>query len=235
MKRSTPIALALVALLAFGAGCSDDDNPVTPTPQATANLRVLHASPNAPAVDVLVDGQVVAANVPYKAFSQYLSVAAGARNIKVRASADPSLVVIDVSPALGANTDYTVIARNLVATIEPWLLTDNNSAPGTGQIKLRLVHAAPAAPAVDIYVTAPGADLSTATPTLSDVPYAVASNYLAVPAGTYQVRVCPANTINVVIDSGALTLTAGQIRTAVAVDNTGGGSPFGAVVLPDRN
>jgi hypothetical protein len=39
----------------------------------------------------------------------------------------------------------------------------------------------------------------------------------------------------VAIDSGALTLTAGQIRTAVALDNTGGGGPFGAVVLPDRN
>lgn len=232
-SRNARVTLALAALLAFGAGCDDDNSPVSPQP--TANLRILHASPDAPAVDVLVDGQVVAANVPYKAYSQYLSVSAGARNIKVRATANPGLVVIDVTPSLDANTDYTVIARNLVATIEPWLLVDDNAAPSAGQIKLRLVHAAPGAPTVDIFVTAPAADLSTATPTLTDVPYAAASNYLAVPAGTYRVRICPANTTTVAIDSGALTLAAGQIRTAVAVDSPSGGSPFGAVVLPDRN
>lgn len=232
IKRPARMALTLAAVLAFAAGCGDDD-PVTPQP--AANLRILHASPDAPAVDVLIDGRVVASAVPYKAFSQYLPVAAGTRNIQVRATANPSLVVIDVSPALDADTDYTVIARNLIASIEPWLLRDDNSAPGSGQIKLRLVHAAPGAPAVDIFVTAPGVDLSTATPVLTDVPYAAASNYLTVPAGTYQVRICPANSINVAIDSGALTLAAGQIRTAVAVDNTSGGSPFGAVVLPDRN
>jgi hypothetical protein len=227
------VAFAFVAILALGTGCNDD--PVSPPATQTTNVRVLHASPDAPSVDVLVDGQVVLSDVPFKAFSPYLTVNAGARNVKVRATSNPSLVVIDVTPTLTANTDYTVIARNLVASIEPWLLVDDNAPPASGQIKLRLVHGAPSAPTVDIFVTAPGASLASATPTLTDVPYAAASNYLAVPAGTYQVRVCPANTTTVAIDSGALTLTAGQIRTAVAVDNTGGGAPFGAVVLPDRN
>jgi hypothetical protein len=232
--KAGPLAsLALSAALVFGAGC--DDDPVTPPAAQEARVRVLHASPDAPAVDVLVDGQVALTNVPYKGFSQYLTVPAGARNFKVRATSNPSLVVIDVTPTLAANTEYTVIARNLVATIEPWLLTDDNAVPASGQIKLRLVHAAPGAPTVDIFITAPGADLSTAVPTLSDVPYAVASGYLAVPAGTYQVRICPANTTTVAIDSGALTLTAGQIRTAVAVDAPNGGAPFGAVLMPDLN
>jgi len=234
MNRALFTALPLVALLGVGAGCGDDD-PIAPTPVQEARVRVLHASPDAPAVDVLVDGQVVLTDVPFKAASAYLTVPAGARNLRVRATANPSLVVIDVTPTLAASTDYTVIARNLVASIEPWLLIDDNTAPATGQVKVRLVHSAPGAPAVDIYVTAPGADLGTATPVLTDVPYAAASSYLAVPAGSYQVRICVANTTTVAIDSGALTLTAGQIRTAVAVDSPGGGSPFGAVLLADRN
>lgn len=233
MKRALFTVLPVLAVLGLGAGCDDDATPTAPIQEA--RVRVLHASPDAPSVDVLVDGEVVLTNVPFRAASSYLTVPAGARNLRVRATANPSLVVIDVTPTLAASTDYTVIARNLVASIEPWLLTDDNAAPATGQVKLRLVHSAPGAPAVDIYVTAPGADLGVSTPTLTDVPYAAASNYLAVPAGTYQVRICPANTTTVAIDSGALTLTAGQIRTAVAVDNPGGGSPFGAVVLPDRN
>jgi hypothetical protein len=231
ITRTSYVLLALG--FAISSGC-DDDDPVAPGTQS-ARLRVLHGSPDGPAVDVLVDGQVVQNGLTFKDYSPYLQVAAGARNIKVRASANPSLVVIDATPTLAANTDYTVIARNEVATIEAWLLTDDNTAPSTGQVKLRLVHAAPGAPTVDIYVTEPSADLSASTPVLSDVPYAVASGYLAVPAGTYRVRVVPANTTTVAIDSGSLTLSAGQIRTAVAVDAPGGGSPFGAVVLPDRN
>ena len=233
MKRMLLNALPVLAMLGLGAGC--DDDAVTPNPIQEARVRVLHSSPDAPSVDVLVDGQVVLTSVPFKASSPYLTVPAGARNLRVRASANPSLVVIDVTPTLAASTDYTVIARNLVASIEPWLLIDDNTAPATGEIKLRLVHSAPGAPAVDIYVTTPGADLGISTPVLTDVPYAAASNYLTAPAGTYQVRICPANTTTVAIDSGALTLTAGQIRTAVAVDNPGGGSPFGAVVLADRD
>lgn len=233
-KRSITVAAALLALLAFGAGCNDDD-PTSPPVTQQARVRVLHASPDAPNVDVLVDGTVVLNNVPFKGYSSYLSVPTGARNFKVRATADPSVVVIDVTPTLAANKYYTVIARNPLSTIEPWLLIDNNTAPASGKIKVRLVHGAPGAPTVDIYITAPGADLATATPTLAGVPYAVASDYLEVAAGTYQVRVTPENTKTVAIDSGALTLNAGQIRTAVAVDAVGGGAPFGAVVLPDRN
>jgi len=39
----------------------------------------------------------------------------------------------------------------------------------------------------------------------------------------------------VVIDSGTLTLTTGQIRTAIARDITGGGAPFGLILLSDLN
>lgn len=234
MKNRSIAAVALLALLAFSAGC-DDDNPTSPPAAQQARVRVLHASPDAPNVDVLVDGAVVLNDVPFGAYSNYLSVPAGARNFKVRATANPTAVVIDVTPTLAANKDYTVIARNMLSSIEPWLLTDNNAAPASGNIKVRLVHAAPGAPTVDIYITAPGADLATATPTLAGVPYAVASDYLEVPAGTYQVRITPENTKTVAIDSGALTIDAGQIRTAVALDAVGGGAPFGAVVLPDRN
>ena len=233
MKRAHFAILAVMSLLALTAGCSDDST--SPQPVAQARVRVLHASPDAPAVDVLVDGNVALTNVPFAASSSYLSVPAGAHNFKVRATADPSVVVIDVTPTLAAGTDYTVIARNRLSSIEPWLLTDNNAAPMSGQIKLRVVHAAPGAPTVDVYVTAPGAALATAMPTLAGVPYAAASDYLAGPAGAYRVRVCPAGTTTVAIDSGPLTLASGQIRTAVAIDAPGGGAPFGAVVLTDRN
>lgn len=127
---------------------------------------------------------------------------------------------------------YTVIASGLVADIAPIVLEDDASTPAPGTVRIRAVHGAPA---VDVYVTAPDADLASATPVLTNVAFGDASDYIDAPAGEYQVRVTPAGTRTVVIDSGALTLTGGQVRTAIAVDAVGGGAPFDLLLLADLN
>ena len=72
-------------------------------------------------------------------------------------------------------------------------------------------------------------------PTLTGVDFGEFSDYLEVPAGDYQVRVTPSGTKLVAIDSGALTLSGGQVRTVIAVDAAGGGAPFDFLVLADLN
>jgi hypothetical protein len=56
-----------------------------------------------------------------------------------------------------------------------------------------------------------------------------------VPTGDYEVRVTPWNSNTVMINSGTLTLGAGQVRTVIAVDAAGGGEPYGVMVLEDLN
>ncbi|HEY7613377.1 MAG TPA: DUF4397 domain-containing protein [Gemmatimonadales bacterium] len=223
------MTLFLAGVLA--AGCSDDDST---GPAGEAQVRVVHASPDAPNVDVLVDGDQVLGDVPYLAASDYLDVPAGVRNVQVNA-AGSSTSVIDEDLDLTEGTDYTIIASGFAASLEPLVLTDDNAAPAAGNAKVRAIHGAPSAPAVDIYVTAPGADLGEATPVLTGVEFGDVADYVEVPAGSYQVRVTLAGTTTVAIDSGTLTLTAGQVRTAIAVDAAGGGAPFDLLVLPDSN
>jgi Domain of unknown function (DUF4397) len=222
------------AAAALATGCSDDDNNVGPGPTTEATVRVVHASPDAPNVDVLVDDARVLSSVPYLGSSGYLEVPAGSRNVKVNA-AGTSTTVIDADVPLTAGAEYTVIAGGLVANIAPIVVEDDRSAPSSGNVKVRAVHGAPSAPAVDIYITAPGADLEGTTPALTNVPFGAASDYLTAPAGDYQVRVTPAGSKTVVIDSGSLTLAAGQVRTAIAVDSPGGGAPFDLLLLADAN
>lgn len=231
MKLSALLALTL-SLGIVGSACSDDD-PASPTP-TTANVRVVHASPDAPNVDVLVDDAVVLTDVPYQAVSSYVAVPAGTRNVKVNATGTAT-TVINADLALSAGASYTVMATGLVAAIQPLVLEDDLSNPAAGNAKVRLVHGAPSAPNVDIYVTAPGADIAMLSPTLVNVPFRGYSDYLEVPAGNYQVRVTVAGTKTVAIDSGTLSLMAGEIRTGLALDETGGGAPFGAIVLADKN
>ena len=222
----------LLAASALTAACGDNNNNNGPSGQS--RVRVVHASPDAPAVDVLVDGASALSNVPYLGASDYLELSDGAHNVKVNATGT-STTVIDTDVDLADGTDYTVIAAGLLADIQPIVLTDDNSTPSAGTARVRAVHAAPGAPAVDVYVTAPGADIASASPVLSNVAFGDVADYLEIPAGDYQVRVTPAGTKTVVIDSGALTLASGQVRTAIAVDSPGGGGPFNLLLLDDLN
>ena len=231
MKFTNLLALALTVGIA-GTACSDDDT--TAPVVSDSYVRVVHASPDAPNVDVLVDGTVALSNVPYQASSTYLAVPAGTRNLQVRATGTTT-TVINADVALTAGTYYTVMATGPVASIQPLVLTDDLTNPAAGNVKVQLVHAAPSAPTVDIYVTAPGADISMMAPTLTAVPFRGYSTYLEVPAGTYQVRITPTGSKTVALDTGDLALAAGQIRTGVALDAVGGGAPFGAIVLADKN
>jgi hypothetical protein len=226
--RRTYLAATLAALVLATAACSDDNN----SPSSNAQVRVVHGSPDAPAVDVLVDGTKVLDSVVYQDASGYLTVPSGTRNVKVNVYATATSV-IDANVALAKDGAYTVIATNTVAAIEPLVLIDDLTAPAAGNIKLRLVHGAPSVDLVDIYITAPGADITGLTPNLSDVDFKQNSGYLEVAAGSYQVRITPAGTV--AIDTGALTLAAGQIRTAIAVETAGGGAPFSALLLADAN
>jgi len=228
MKHITRLfALALLSGFALlTAGCGDDDH--------RAQLRVVHASPDAPNVDVLVDSKIVLTDVPYEAASKYLTVKAGSRKIEVRATGG-SADVISASAPLTTNKAYTVLAVDFLANITPLILTDDNTPPSSGQIKLRLVHASPSAGPVDIYVEPPGTDINTVSPTLTNVPFKAASDYLAVAAGSYEVFITPTGSKTVAIDSGSITIAAGAIRTAVALDAPGGGTPLTAVVLDDLN
>lgn len=220
---------ALLLPLALAAGACDDED--TTGIESQAQVRVVHASANAPNVDVLVNNDVVLTGVPYTQFSDYLAIDAGAQRFRVRATGTTT-TVIDVTPTLNANASYTVLAIGPVSAIEPLLLQDDRTAPSAGNAKVRIVHAAPAAGSVDIYVTDPNASLATATATLSNVGFRAASGYLTVPAGTYRVRVTPAGDRNTVaLDIPAVTLTSGQIVTAVAAENAGGGAPFRILLI----
>ena len=72
-------------------------------------MRVVHASPDAPDVDVLLDDAKVLGDVPYLTASDYLDVPAGDQNLKVNA-AGTATTVIDADLSLVDGTDYTVIA-----------------------------------------------------------------------------------------------------------------------------
>jgi hypothetical protein len=159
----------------------------------------------------------------------------------LRRTADTNTVVSTIGFTVTGGQDQTIYATGGAgaSAIGSYITTDDNALSAT-QARVRVVHLSPTAGAVDVFVTAPGADLAAATPTLTNVTVRSASAYLAVNAGTYQVRVVPAGTppagraAAVAINVASLALAANTVRTIVAADNNVGGAPLRAFVLLDR-
>jgi hypothetical protein len=203
------------------------------TPAAgSAWVRVLHGSPDAPEVDVLVGADLASAakvdalsGLSFGEISDYAEVPAGTYGVKVCATADNSVCPIEVAALdIAADTKYTVAASDLLASITANVFVDA-PADNADQAQVRVVHLSADTPAVDVLTQDGSATV------VSDLAYPDATDYLALDAGSYDLKVC-ANADNSVcpLDPGALDLEAGQAYSVFAVGsldatlNAGGGN-----------
>jgi hypothetical protein len=199
-------------LLAFVAALAALSLTSTAAAQDEARIRVLHASPDAPAVDVFLNGDKAVSDLAFDDITDYVAVPAGDYNVRVfpAPSDGTDTPVIDADVTLSAATDYTVAAVGLLENIEPLVLVDDNTAPAAGEARLRFVHASPDAPAVDIFAEGIGVVVPNAA-------FRDASDYLNVPASTYNIQVRAAGTETVALDLPGVTLEEATVYTAFAV------------------
>lgn len=173
------VAVAALLITGCGGGNSFSTN--------VGYLRIMHASANAPNVDVLLDGHGLAANLaftsvtslplncanvpsgtPCSGTTTYQTVANTSHNLGVYVAGTQFGVPVfpSASVATPKGSYTTVFAINDLLTVAPLVVTDNNSVPAANTANLRLIHLAPDVPGVDAevdaYVTAPGYDLTTA-------------------------------------------------------------------------
>ncbi|MFN7545286.1 MAG: DUF4397 domain-containing protein [Acidobacteriota bacterium] len=205
-----------------------------PAAAQTARVRVVHASSDAPAVDVLVDGNVAFQNLRFKDYTDYTPVPSGTRTFALNV-AGTTTTALSLPFNLMAGQVYTFYAFGKLANSSLTIIGtgDELTPPAIGFTKVRIVHGASTAPPVDIFVTPPFVTLPSA-PLLTAVPFIASSGYLTVPAADYQARVTPTGGRTVVIDSRRLTLTPRAVRTIVAVDGPTNGT-FELIVLNDEN
>ncbi len=200
--------ILLVALMAAGSGGlrggAQEGTPIaTPTgePSCTVDLgmvrssktciNVVHASPDAPAVDVYLNGTLALAGLEFGTASGFAPVPGGTYQVQVTAAgAALDTAVIDV-PALELvpARAYEIVAVGLLAEIEVAVFEADVFAvegPATfGSSRLRVVHASPDAPAIDVTLIAD----DIATRPISGLAYPDASAYAVTAAGTYGVQV----------------------------------------------
>src|SRR5262249_41959182 len=146
---------------------------------------------------VAVDGKTVATNIALGDVSPatgYLTVTAGNRKVEVL-DAGTTTDEINSTVDFGKQKTYTLLAsgKKQDSTIAALLKTDDNSAPSSGNIRIRIIHDAPDGPGnIDVYIVAPGTDITTVSPNIGNLAYQQASDYQTLTAATYEVIVTPA-------------------------------------------
>jgi len=233
MKRLNLLGkgLAAFAVLFSLASCDDDDDVME---AENARVLVVHASPNAPGVDLLVDNNKVNTSaLTYPNNTGYLTVADGNHNIKVNATGT-STTVINADVNLVKDMNYTVFAYDVVTAIKPLVLMDNLATPASGKAHIRFMHLSPGAPAVTVGVLN-GANF---TPLFSNRAFETAATatanqaFIPVDAGTYTVQVRVAGTDNAVLTVPNVSLQNGKIYTVFARGIVGNDvAPLGASVI----
>jgi hypothetical protein len=210
-----------------------------------ARVRVAHASPNAPAVDVYLDGTRAVSGLAFTGIAPdftagpaYLEVPEGRYDVKITAAGDPGTVAFEGPVPLAG--DLTVAAVGELGVDEsdhgasgpdrafrPILIPDDLDLLPPGLTSVRAVHASPDAPPVQVSVGG--------LTVFDSLAFGEWSGVATVTPGTKTVTIAAAADPDTVVFEGDLTFEAGTAYTAFAegyltTDGEPADEPFRPVV-----
>ncbi|MFC7080431.1 DUF4397 domain-containing protein [Halorussus caseinilyticus] len=186
LKRAVAVGVALLVVASLGAGTvasltQDEGN---------AQVRVAHMSPDAPAVNVQVDGETAVEDLEYSDVTEYLDLSAGDHDVTI-VTAENETAVFEGQVSVEANEKYTVMAagevsENATEEFQVTVLSDATEAPTGNQSSVRLVHASPDAGPVDVTFQQSGDAVA------DNATFGNATDYTTVEDGVYTFEVRPA-------------------------------------------
>lgn len=239
MKRIYPAILLSTSVMFGLSACNDDDDDIIklPEPMLETQVRVIHAGVDAPKVNVNANGAALLTDVDYAVSSGFTTVPVDTYAIGVDAQlADGSVLeVLTAELDAMAEMQYTAVAVGKVAddTLQLKLIANAVSDIATDYARVQVLHGASDVGLVDIYVTAPGVDITSQAPTLS-ANFLDVSDQLEILASDYQIRITASGQKTPVFDSGTVPLQAGNDYLISAIPNAAtGDSPVALLVALD--
>ena len=190
-------------------------------------IRIFHASPDAPPVDIYANGNLIASNIMYKDLTHYIAVPPGNYNIRVYPAGQVQTPVINTNLAIPPQSTFTVAAVGKLSDIsllpipEPYMPMETS-----GKSYVRFVHLSPNAPSVDI--TLPNGDTVFANTSFKGI-----TDYISLNPGKYTLQVRPSGSSTVVLSLPGVSFEPNSIYTIYAVGLVGGMPPLEALVFMD--
>ena len=224
-NRLTPLAMLGMATLSLAgslllAGC-EHVSGYSPT----TLVRMIDASYNAPAIDVYVEGTLLAANSGQGNITTYGSFGPSNNATVKVTNASNSTTLVSSSASLLAGKTNSVLVTDINATYQVTVLEDQAIPAPSGHSDFRLLNQAPSTGAVDVYflsgTTAPL--YATAKPVITALAVGATSGFVAIPSSTLYMVIAPSGTTltitaTTIYVSAALPLVGGEVRTVLIVD-----------------
>ncbi|TCK92455.1 uncharacterized protein DUF4397 [Natranaerovirga hydrolytica] len=195
----------------------------------TSYIRLFHASPGAPAVDVYANGEtLLGEGLEFGEFTPYIPVRPGEYEIDVVLSDNPEQIVLSTVLDVPEREIYTVAVIGTVPDLEAFVIEDPVQRIPNSRLGLRFVHLSPNAPSVDIAL--PTGDII-----FQDVAYKDIPDYLYVEPDTYSIQVFPTGTEDLVLQVPNMKLKKDRFYTVYAIGLVDDEPPLQVVIPLDGN
>lgn len=203
-------------------------NPYSRQPLAPSYIRLLHASPNAPAVDIYANGNPVATNLGYREFTEYFAIPGGSYNIVVFPAGQTANPVLSTNINIPGGSIFTAAAIGLLPNISLLPIEEPRMNIPPGKLMLKFVHLSPNLPNVDLVI-------QTGMVAFSNVAYQGITQYIAVDPGTYIFNLMLTGTGQRVLYVPNIRLEAGRFYTIYAIGLAAGTPPLQVLIPLDGN
>lgn len=174
-------------------------------------VRVFHAAPQAPNVDVYVNDQMVFSNLAFGDFTRYVYLDEGEYNVSVYLAGQKDRPVINQMVDVPSQQIFTIAATGNLDNLGLLVIPDKVSkSPSQNYSSVRVIHLSPNAPGVDILVD--GDTL------FEDISFGEGTDYVDLNPGTYNVNAV-LNTDKSVVLPLKMTLNPDKIYTIYIIGN----------------
>lgn len=203
-----------VALVAACGGNSSSSGP--------ANVRLLNATSGYPALNVAFDGAAASSAVAFGGVSAYLTASTSGASTVITDTVSTSALSTNVR-SFAKDAHYTLLAYGSAGALKTDLLEESVAAAASNVTSLQVLHRAPDAGAVDIYLTGNTDSLDSATAMASNLGVGSNLSYIPVTSGTYRLRVTGAgDKTDLRLDVTGLVLGSTQVANLVLTEGVGG-------------
>lgn len=174
-------------------------------------VRVLNASPDAPAVDIYINGGLIFKNIKFKDFTEYVQLSMGQYKMEVYPVGQMDKPVLAQNIQVPEKQVITIAAAGNFEDLQliPYIEGDADGL-AMNQSRVRLIHLSPDAPEVDVLING--------QIVFNNIGFMDATDYIKVVSGTYNIVVNLAGTNDTVL-TFSLQLNSQKVYTVYVVGN----------------
>ncbi|GIM27470.1 hypothetical protein CPJCM30710_01360 [Clostridium polyendosporum] len=194
-------------------------------PNLKSLIRLFHASPTAPSVDVYANGNLIAKDLAFSKFTNYIEVSPGEYKIEIFPTGTKENLVITKTLEVAPNSIFTVAAVNLPANLDLLVIKDASGAVNPNISFLRFIS---------LSTNAPLLDLSIGTNKLFKmVEYKEITGYYPLSPGIYTFDLAPSGVSALTLRIPDVNLRPNKFYTIYAIGIVGGTPSIQSVLIQD--